>query len=148
MLCPRRKTCTLGALCSASPALPEVSLLAAAVSCAAAALHMVSHATAKQCAKSFQAACSLWPSSQVDLYLKVTVSSCLQVMTLQEENLAYVAAHDPARALQEYRRRKAAIPQQTVHAPVPKQEEKSDSAASTEVKHHLRVLAVSLYMQI
>ena len=83
----------------------------------------------------------------VDLNTKVTVYSCMQVMALQEENLAYLAEHDPARALQEYRRRKAAIPQQTVHAPVPKQEEKSSSAPSTEVKHHLRVRAFSMCMQ-
>ncbi len=48
-------------------------------------------------------------------------------MASREENLAYVAEHDPARALQEYRRRMAARPQQIVHAPVTlaKQEKQS-----------------------
>ncbi len=36
--------------------------------------------------------------------------ACPQGMASREENLAYVAEHDPARALQEYRRRMAARP--------------------------------------
>lgn len=50
------------------------------------------------------------------------------------ENLAYVAEHDPAKALQEYRRRMAARPQQVVHAPVTlaKQEKQSMSVATAE----------------
>ncbi len=53
--------------------------------------------------------------------------ACPQGMASREENLAYVAEHDPARALQEYRRRMAARPQQMVHAPVTlaKQEKQS-----------------------
>ena len=82
----------------------------------------------------------------IDPYFEVTLYSCLQVMALQEENLAYVAEHDPVRALKEYRRRKAAKPQQKVHAPVTlaKQGKKSDSAAGAEVWYQL-VPAISLY---
>ena len=62
-------------------------------------------------------------------------------MASPEENLAYVAEHDPDRALQEYRRRKAAKPQQMVHAPVTpaKQEKQSNSVPRVEASYLLRV---------
>ena len=68
--------------------------------------------------------------------------ACPQGMASRLENLAYVAEHDPARALQEYRRRMAARPQQVVHAPVTlaKQEKQSMSVATAEASCLLRVL--------
>lgn len=56
------------------------------------------------------------PASEKNL--KRYCEACPQGMASREENLAYVAEHDPAGALQEYRRRMAARPQQTLHAPV------------------------------
>jgi len=74
--------------------------------------------------------------------LESCCEACSQGMASPEQNLAYVAEHDPAGALQEYRRRMAARPQQMVHAPVTlaKQEKQSISVASAEASYLLRVL--------
>lgn len=66
------------------------------------------------------------------------------------ENLAYVAEHDPARALQEYRRRQAATPQQMVHAPVTlvKQEKQYNSAPSVEASYLLRVFCYYVHAEV
>ncbi len=55
-------------------------------------------------------------------------------MASYDQHLAYLAEHDPARALQEYRRRKAATPQQKAHAPLTlsQQGRQSDIPASAE----------------
>ena len=54
---------------------------------------------------------------------------------MAEENLAYLAEHDPAGALEEYRRRKGAKPRQTSHAPLllPDASRRSRNPASAEV---------------
>ncbi len=59
--------------------------------------------------------------------LESCCEACSQGMASPEQNLAYVAEHDPAGALQEYRRRMAARPQQTLHAPVTQAKQKKES---------------------
>lgn len=66
-------------------------------------------------------------------------------MASHEENLAYVAEHDPARVLQAYRQRKAATPQQKVDASV-KRGRQSDSSTK-KLRKSTAVFFLCLFVQ-